>query len=231
MTFCRFSGVPPSRFCGLYVFLLEDFERTQGGDPRRQQLARRRWDATGGKGAVSPALRVRQMALTPEAQTVRPHQTAWLSPDWTDQASPEEIAIHGGPEAEEWLRRRPLSGAIAVGMARLGGLDAEYRSKRNATSALLPWGPGTISTNGYGTDKRSFAGVASVHWSLRAGHWHKGRAGGLGPAGPTQSPATGNRPPGKCELSSPRRYRRLCLPRLNQACPNLNKLEELPGFA
>jgi hypothetical protein len=198
MTFCRFSGVPPSRFCGLYVFLLEDFERTQGGDPRRQQLARRRWDPTGGKGAVSPALRVRQMALTPEAQTVRSHQTAWLSPDWTDQASPEEIAIHGGPEAEEWLRRRPLSGAIAVGMARLGGLDAEYRSKRNATSALLLWGPGTISTIGYGTDKRSFADVAEGPRLLRAECQHWERAGGFWSA----ASQGGNFPGGRASLDS-----------------------------
>ena len=82
---------------------------------------------------------------------MRPHQTAWLSPDWTDQASPEEIAIHGGPEAEEWLRRRPLSGAIAVGMARLGGLDAEYRSKRNATITSIALLLGAQPTGQQGT--------------------------------------------------------------------------------
>ncbi len=65
-------------------------DRTQGGNPRHQQLARQRWGATGGTGAASPARCVRQMSpwllcLNPawqrrhtEARDRRPRQTAWL---------------------------------------------------------------------------------------------------------------------------------------------------------
>ena len=72
---------------------------------------------------------------------------------------------HSGP-AEEWLRRRPFSGAISVGMARLGGLDAEYpiHGTRHLTRRR---GPGAAQSDA-AQNKRPFAEVADGPTPLRA---------------------------------------------------------------
>ena len=155
MTFCRFSGVPLSRFCGLYVFLLENWNARKAaihdassspGDGGMLQAGRAQSvpPIASGRcrcGSSVPPLSGRSAHTEAKDSEATPDRLALSRLDRSSFSSPEETAIRGRPGAEEWLRRRPLSGATAVGMARLGGLDAEYSVQTERDICPVAVGP------------------------------------------------------------------------------------------
>ena len=124
--------------------------------------------------------------------------------------------------------KRPFSEAIAVGMARLGGLDPEF-PVQNGSRQLDPCAPAlgrAFFTDQQSVWKRSFAGVAEG-----LGHCEperrrtSGKGRGLGSCGHGRLLSRScRRPPNDAPAPI------FCLPRLNKTCPNPSKWRESLGI-
>jgi hypothetical protein len=223
MTFCRFSGVPLSRFCGLYVFLLEIWNA--------RKAAIHDASSSPGDGGMRQAGRA-QSVLPCASGRCRAHTRGTDS-----EATPDRLALSRLDRSSFSRGRSPSTAA----RRRKNGF-ADGHCPEQSRSEWQDWAV-NIGPNGTrhlpcrrGT-RGQFLQLDTAQTNGRLWRWPsaigrrgktvgiRGRAGGLGQHAQPRAHLTG---PGRPRDA--RKISRRCLPRLSQVCQNSNKWRESLGF-